>query len=258
MEVNELFVAFNKTVHDEAAADWDRTGPQIIFPDEKVSKVLTTLEVLPCVVHEAIQKGCQVILSHHPLFFTGIEVLDMSKARDAMILKIMNHRISVYSAHTNYDKASGGTTDYLTKQLALSGIADIPGTDGFARMGSLKTITKLDEFVRYACKVTETPYSQARFVGDKNALVSKIGICAGSGSEFAFQATEHGCDAFLTGDVKYHTAQDCVLAGINIVDIGHYHSEKHFATAAAVLYGKHSGNIDFIPSEIDINPFSVL
>ncbi len=258
MEVKKLFTILDKIVPEEAAADWDHTGPQIVFPEDEVTRVLTTLEVIPPVVEEAISKGCQVILSHHPLFFRGIENFDMGRGKDTMIFRLLSQRISVYSAHTNYDVAPGGTTDFLTKQLSLSGVHVISGSEGFAKVGMLSKEMLLREFVEMVCKATDTPVSQVRFVGNENSRISKVAVCAGSGSEFAFQAAEEGCDVLITGDVKYHLAQDSIITGINLVDIGHYHSEKHFATEAAVLYGRREENIKFIPSEIDINPFSVL
>lgn len=258
MNIKELFMALDDCVPESMATDWDKSGPQIVFPEQEVTRILTTLEVLPRVVEEAISKDCQVILSHHPLFFTRFGCLDMGKPKDIMILNVLDHRISVYSAHTNYDIASGGTTDYLAKQLSLLKVHEIPGSDGFAKAGILPRKMRLDEFVEYTCEATDTPVSDVRFVGNSDSPVLKVGICAGAGSEFAFAAVKDRCDVFLTGDLKYHLAQDCVLTGINLVDIGHYHSEKHFSTEAAVLYGKYIENVEFIPSEIDIDPFSVL
>ena len=71
-----------------------------------------------------------------------------------------------------------------------------------------------------------------------------------------------GCDTYITGDVKYHTAQDGLELGISVVDMGHFHTEKSFAIQAAKIYGSKidpiESSIEFIPSEVDVNPFSML
>ena len=171
-------------------------------------------------------------------------------------------KISVYSAHTNYDIAEGGTSDYLTKQLALDDIGVIPGTDGFAMQGMLKAEMKLGEFIKLACEKTNTPLHEVRFTGYRGKNIRKVGLCAGSGSEFLSNAFNAGCDVFVTGDVKYHNAQDSLELGIPIVDMGHFHTEKSFAEQAVKIYGSKintiENSIEFIPSEVDVNPFSML
>ena len=62
-----------------------------------------------------------------------------------------------------------------------------------------------------------------RYVNNKNIEnISKIAFCAGSGSEFIREAQENGADAFVTGDLKFHTAVDSEIA---VYDIGHFESE---------------------------------
>ena len=90
------------------------------------------------VIDEAISRKCNLILSHHPLIFSKINTISDMQPKQKMIMRLISNKISVYSAHTNYDIAEGGTSDYLTKQLALDDIGVIPETDGFAVQGMLK------------------------------------------------------------------------------------------------------------------------
>ena len=66
------------------------------------------------------------------------------------------------------------------------------------------------------------------FAGIPDELVSKIGWCTGAGAEFLDTAVAAGCDLFLTGDVKYHTAQHARDLGMNVLDCGHYGTEVYF------------------------------
>lgn len=262
MLIKDLFKAFNDIIPTENAADWDNSGEQIQFSNEVVNRVLTTLEVTDKVIDEAISKDCNLILSHHPLLFSKFNVISDSEAKGNLIMKLISNKISVYSVHTNYDVAEGGTSDYLAKQLDLKDIITIPGSEGFAMAGFLQNEMKLSEFVKMASESTKTPLNEVRFTGDGEKLVHKIGLCAGSGADFILNAFDVGCDAFVTGDVKYHSAQDSLELGIAVIDIGHYHSEKHFAVEAAKIYGlkinSEQKSIEFIPSEVDVNPFSML
>ena len=64
-----------------------------------------------------------------------------------------------------------------------------------------------------------------RLVGDPDKMVKKVGLCTGAGVSFTALAAAKGCDAYLTGDIKYHEAQDAIEKGIGVVDVTHYASE---------------------------------
>ena len=138
MLIKDIFKRFDEIIPIENAADWDNSGEQIQFSREVVNRVLTTLEVTNDVIDEAISRKCNLILSHHPLIFSKINTISDMQPKQKMIMRLISNKISVYSAHTNYDIAEGGTSDYLTKQLALDDIGVIPETDGFAVQGMLK------------------------------------------------------------------------------------------------------------------------
>lgn len=262
MLIKDIFKRFDEIIPIENAADWDNSGEQIQFSREVVNRVLTTLEVTNDVIDEAISRKCNLILSHHPLIFTKINTISDKQPKQKMIMRLISNKISVYSAHTNYDISEGGTSDYLTKQFDLNEVGVIPDTDGFAVQGMLKAEMKLEEFIKLACEVTNTPIKEVRFTGYRGKNIRKVGLCAGSGSEFLSNAFNAGCDVFVTGDVKYHTAQDSLELGIPIVDMGHFHTEKSFAEQAVKIYGSKintiENSIEFIPSEVDVNPFSML
>ena len=262
MLIKDVFKIFDKVIPIENAADWDNSGDQIQFSNEVVKRVLTTLEVTEKVVDEAISKGCNIILSHHPLIFSKIGKISESDPKQKMIMKLILNKISVYSAHTNYDIAEGGTSDYLTKQFNLNEVNLIPDTEGFAMAGLLENEMKLGDFVKMACERTKTPLEEVRFTGDIEKCIKKVGLCAGSGSDFIKDASNAGCDVFVTGDVKYHAAQDSLELDMAVIDMGHYHTEKSFADEAAKIYGSKINSveksIEFIPSEVDVNPFYVL
>ena len=137
-----------------------------------------------------------MIISHHPLFYVPIGWKD----------------INIYSAHTNLDLAEGGTTDTLIEKLGLKKSEN----QGFVRVVELEKSISTEELKQKLMKISP----KLRYVNNFNqAEIKTIGFCAGSGSEFVNETT---CDAFVTGDLKFHTALE--LNKLTF-DIGHFESE---------------------------------
>ena len=175
---------------------WDASGWIVNLPEKKVSKIMFALTITENVYNQAIAQGCDMIISHHPLFFVPYHY----------------GKINMYCAHTNLDKAFGGTTDLILKELQLKGEI----YNEFVRIVELEN----EMSVEYL-KLKLMPISpHLRLVNNNNVkMIKTIGFCAGSGSEFI---EETPCDAFVTGDLKYHTA---VETNKVVFDIGHFESE---------------------------------
>ncbi len=176
--------------------EWDASGWIVDLSEAEVNKVLFALTVTEDVLEQAIKNGCDMIISHHPMFFVA--------------WKYSN--INIYCAHTNLDKAIGGTTDTLLSALHLKGKI----YNDFVRIIDFENEMSV-EFL----KLKLLPISpRLRIVNNKKVkTIKSVGFCAGSGSEFVSNTP---CDAFVTGDLKYHTA---IEADKVIYDIGHFESE---------------------------------
>ncbi|PSL45006.1 dinuclear metal center YbgI/SA1388 family protein [Salsuginibacillus halophilus] len=101
------------------ALDKDPGGLMIGTLDQPVQKVLTTLDVTEAVVDEAIEKGVDLIIAHHPLIFKPLTEIDVKHGQGPIIEKCIKHDITVYAAHTNLDAARGGVNDMLAEALGL-------------------------------------------------------------------------------------------------------------------------------------------
>ena len=175
---------------------WDSSGWIINRKGEDVNKVLFALTITPKIVEQALNKGCDMIISHHPLFFVPLEY----------------YKIDMYCAHTNLDKAIGGTTDLLLKKL---GFKNRPEGE-FVRIVEFEKDVSV-EFLK--CKLLHIS-PKLRYVNNNDIkTIRKVGFCAGSGSEFI---DETDCDAFVTGDLKFHKA---IESNKVLFDIGHFESE---------------------------------
>lgn len=196
---------------------WDCSGWQISFGVEidakcKVqnakgsNKILLCMSVTQDIINQAVAGNFDLIISHHPLFFTPFE---------------FNKNIPIYSAHTNLDKAKGGTTDTLIEVLELDGAQKIAEGD-FLRLVEIKEPIQLEYFIKLLKE--KLNIENLRVVNNLNATkLSKIAFCAGSGADFLQAAENAKAEAIVTGDVKYHQALE---SNVIIIDVGHFESER--------------------------------
>ena len=175
---------------------WDSSGWLVERQGVNVNKVLFALTITPKIVEQALKNGCDMIISHHPLFYLPLEY----------------SKINMYCAHTNFDKAIGGTTDVLLDTLGLKGV---PFED-FVRIVTFEGEISIEDLREKLLKISP----KLRYINNNNTkTVKTVGFCAGSGSEFI---EETPCDAFVTGDLKFHKA---IEAEKVVFDIGHFESE---------------------------------
>jgi dinuclear metal center YbgI/SA1388 family protein len=182
---------------------WDCSGFQINVGIKDVKKILLCLSITKNILNQAIEKNCDLIISHHPLFVVPLD---------------FNKGIMIYSAHTNLDKADGGTTDTLIETLGFYNPQKI---GDFLRLVDLKKEMELKNFINLLKKKLNLKY--VRIVNNFNRKkVQKIAFCAGSGAEFVIEAQKASADLIVTGDVKYHCALE---SNVIIIDVGHFESE---------------------------------
>ena len=119
IEHKEIFNMMEKWAPQHLAYDWDNVGLQIGSERQKTTKVITSLDVTEKVVDEAIDKGANLIIAHHPLFFKVTKQINMDEWKGELIQKIVKNDISIYATHTNFDIANGGMNDILCDKLSI-------------------------------------------------------------------------------------------------------------------------------------------
>ncbi|MDD6310527.1 MAG: Nif3-like dinuclear metal center hexameric protein [Firmicutes bacterium] len=255
LKVRDIVKAINESVPESLQEGWDNSGIQIGFEDMPVTTILTCLEIDEAVAVEAINAGAQMIVSHHPLIFGGIKRIDSDDSLGRVIEMLICSGISVYSSHTPFDVVEGGNNDVLAAKLGLTGV-ETASEDGFLKCGYLPASMSLKDFVDYTADCLNLEAGQIRAAGRADALVKRVGLCTGAGSDFAKAAKLAGCDVMVTGDVKHHEALDVIADGFNIVDAGHYGTEKFFAHSMGQrLEGIFGKNIKIIESNTVTDPF---
>ena len=202
MNKYEITSRIERIAPPETAESWDCSGWLVETNICNIKKILFALTVTDDIVNQAKGLNCDMIISHHPLFFVPVEYKN----------------IDIYCAHTNLDIADGGTTDCLIRKLCNLGLkcSEIIKPEGFVRY--IETEVKKEELFKILSQIS----TNFRYTGKETKVFHKLGICAGSGSEFIKEAFKNGADGFITGDLKFHTALE---SPITVFDIGHFESE---------------------------------
>lgn len=97
---------------------WDNAGLQIGLTEAEASGALLCLDVNEAIVDEAIGKGCNIIVSHHPLLFRGLKTISGADYVQRTVMKAIKHDIAVVSMHTNMDNTRGGVNFKIAEKLA--------------------------------------------------------------------------------------------------------------------------------------------
>lgn len=98
---------------------YDNAGLYCGDLSSEIGQVLTCLDITEQVVDEALTKGCQLVLAHHPVLFRPIKRLTGSSYVERILLKAIRNNIALYAAHTNLDNVSGGVNFALAEKLGL-------------------------------------------------------------------------------------------------------------------------------------------
>lgn len=226
MKIKEVIAALERFAPLPLQEVYDNAGLQIGFTVADVSGVLLCLDVTETVLQEAVERGCNLVISHHPLLFRPLKhVADASQAERCTHYAI-KHDIAIYAAHTNLDNAFEGVNFEIARRLGLSDCRFLQTQDGKSGSGLYGTLEKEEDALSFLQRVKNVFGVECLM---HNALlkrsIRKVALCGGAGDFLLDDALAVGADAFLTGEMHYH-----VFFGheqeIQIGVLGHYQSEK--------------------------------
>ena len=249
MKIKQVLEALERFAPLPLQESWDNAGLQIGLTEAEVSGALLCLDVTEAVVDEAIRRGCNLIVSHHPLLFRGLkQVADMNDVQRT-VRRAIKEDICVVSMHTNLDNAQDGVnfkiaeklTPPLTpprkergetpppapprKERGIKGMGD-EQKPGQWVMLTLESPMESRTFVEY---VKERMEAQCAMCNELlHRPIRKVAICGGAGDFLLDDVIAAGADAFVTGEMHYHQYFGHEQE-IQICVIGHYESE-HFTT----------------------------
>ena len=98
---------------------YDNCGIQTGNADQACTGALLTLDVTEAVMEEAIQRGCNLIIAHHPLIFSGLKSITGKNYVERILIKAIKNDITIYAAHTNMDNIAAGVNKKICDKLGL-------------------------------------------------------------------------------------------------------------------------------------------
>ena len=225
MKIKQVAEALEKFAPLPLQESYDNAGLQIGLTEVEVSRVLLCLDVTEDVIMEAAEKGCQLIVSHHPLLFRGVKCVSDGDMVQRCVRLAIKHDIAIYSAHTNLDNAAGGVNWMIAEKLGLQNVSFLLSTSegGSGVIAELPTAEAPKDFLLRVKKTFGIDCLQTNRGPER--MVKCIALCGGAGDFLLDAAIARGADVFLTGEMHYHQyfGHDAQLwIGI----MGHYQSEQ--------------------------------
>ena len=139
IQVRHISTFLHQWAPPSTKLDYDNVGLLVGDPNQKVSRILTCLDVTLDVVDEAIQNGCDLIVAHHPLIFQSIDSINPTNEQGKIIFKLIKNDIALIAAHTNLDAALDGVSFVLGQELGLENMKFLDNSYNISRKIVLTT-----------------------------------------------------------------------------------------------------------------------
>lgn len=219
MKLDEIIKVLEAYAPTHLCESWDNSGLMLGSRMQDIKKCYVSLDVTDSVINCAIENQCELIVTHHPFLMEGLKSIDLDTPKGARIAKLLKHNIAVYSMHTNFDSCIGGVNDVLCERLGLTDYQ--PEEQSICRKGSFPDAMKFRDFISLIKDVLQVSY--VNYTGDLNKTIKTVAVLGGSGGSLIHDMTD--CDAYLTGEAKYHEFQQAEDAGLCMVTAGHFETE---------------------------------
>ena len=248
--IQEVVAFLDEQFRPELQESYDNSGFLLGDPTVPCTGAITAVDLTEEVIAEAIEKGANLIATHHPFIFSGVKGITSTDTTGRMIYSLVRNGISVYAAHTNLDNLPQGVNGILAERLGLTDchiLKQIRQSDnptirqsdnqtirqseaGAGMVGTLPVPLPTDEFLRQVKGTLHLPVIRHSDIA--TPTVQRVAICGGAGSFLIGDALRAKADIYLTGDLKYHDFQRAE-GRITLADIGHFESEQY---APEIIY----------------------
>ena len=239
------------------ALEWDNIGLHIGDVNQEIHTVMVALEATTAVIEEAINKGVDLIIAHHPFFYDSLKSIDFTTSKGGNIKRLIQNDIALYVMHSNYDIADGGMGDVLAEKIGLLNIQPFSMIDdrhGEGRIGKLEKAMNIDDLSSALFENFAPHVDFINKVECENKAIETVAVIAGSGGKYIHEAKKAGADLLVTGDIKYHDAVDAKDIGLSILDIGHFAEVVMEADVAALIAEKFNEQVQTIIPTTSKNP----
>ena len=222
--------------------EFDNSGLLIGSDTTKVTKALVALDITPEVVKEAVEKQCELIISHHPVIFAPLKNISC----ESVVYKLIENSLSALCLHTNLDLSPEfGVNTCLANAVNVKNGMFV--SDKCLFIGKLEKEISIDEF---ALAVKENLNCEGVRYTKAKKQIKTVAICSGSGGDYVSLAKEKGADVLLTGEIKHHEILLANSLELAVVDGSHFKTEDVVIGPLCNKLQSKFNDVEFIKSEI--------
>ena len=269
VRVREVMNALENFAPLPLQESYDNAGLQVGLTEAEVSGVLLCLDVTEEVILEAVELGCNLIVSHHPLLFRGLKVLSDTDMVQRCVRMAVQNDINIYAAHTNLDSAIDGVNYAIAERLGLMDVELIQQrkvpvhSDARERMvlagnGVIGYLPEGEDSLVFLQRVKQAFGVECLM---HNELLQRpiqcVAICGGAGDFLLDEAIRLKADAFLTGEMHYHQYFGHSQQ-IQIGVLGHYQSEQYTTDILRSVIEDKFPSLALFKTSICTNPIKYL
>ena len=227
--VSDLLGLLDRLAPFSLAEEWDNVGLLIGHSERPVTSILIGLDPTLALLDEAIERGLDTLITHHPVIFHPLSAVITDTPGGRFLEAALARQINVIACHTNLDSAAAGVSDVLAAGLGLTRITPLlpsPAAPdcGIGRIGAYDSPLSGSDFLARVSGLLSCP--SLALAGPLPEFVSTVAVCGGSGSDFAEAARGRGADVYLSAEIKHSTARLAQEYEWCILDAGHYFTEQ--------------------------------
>ena len=226
MKVREITAAIESFAPLSLQESYDNSGLIVGRYDDEVERVLLAVDVTDEVIAEALDEGCDMIITHHPIIFHPLKRFNSASYVERAVEQAIRHGLVLYACHTNLDSTVGGLSWRVAQMLSLEGVRVMQPTNdagaGFGVVGKLSSPKATEAFLQQVMQTLGVKV--IRHSDIVKSEVRRIAICTGAGGSLIDDALASGADLYLTADLRYNDFMRHENRLI-LCDIGHFESE---------------------------------
>ncbi|MCH7729461.1 MAG: Nif3-like dinuclear metal center hexameric protein [Planctomycetes bacterium] len=255
--VNAISEFLDALAPPDLAEDWDNVGLLVGDRETAVDRLMTCLTVTPASANEAIDRGADLVITHHPLPFRPLKHLTTDTTPGRLLLDLIRADIAVYSPHTAFDSAASGINQRLAEGLGLDDIQPLLadknnaniGAGRFGRLASSRPLREMIERVKTFLSV-----EGLHAVGSPEQQVSVVAVACGAAGQFLSVARANGCNLLITGETNFHTCLEAEASNIAMLLPGHFASERFAVELLANELERNFTDVEVWASEREADP----
>jgi dinuclear metal center YbgI/SA1388 family protein len=246
------------------AEEWDTPGLVTGDHDQPVRSILLAVDAVDATVTQALEEGCDLLVTHHPLLMMGVSSVAEERYKGSLIARLIRGNTALLAAHTNADVVVTGTSAVMADVLGLTQTVPLtaslqPGT-GLGRVGELPESMTLGDFARRVADALPATAQGVRVAGDYGQPVRRIALCAGAGDSLLAHPLVTSADVYVTSDLRHHAAQESREQtargdGPALIDVSHWAAEWLWLERAAQEIRAALPGVNVTVSDIRTDPW---